>query len=304
MKTGVFALLLSVVLVGGVAVAILSGRGISADSARSEALMAEQATRVAALDATIDQLNDQVARLADRLKLLEEGSARRTAIGTSGRVSVASSEESGSEADAELAPLAEEPRLTLAQVLQPEQEKMLREYVAQVYLDARNQRREEEQKLAAEKQKEWEALGEGPYGEHNRRVNTLGKALGWNDLQKYRYHALLLGYLDRQKALANGLDMKDPESRKEMRRQSKLLGEEFDAVVLNTLTPEQAEIFGDLSPDQKGLGAGDMGGLVQTIRMDDGALIKTLQFNVEPGQAALKLEAVEHAPKEPGGKVQ
>jgi hypothetical protein len=130
--------------------------------------------------------------------------------------------------------------------LETEEAGDLRSFIHQVLKEEREERRQEEERRRIEEKRDWEELGQGPYGDFNLRVKCLTRVLGLDDRQKQRYFEILSHYSARLAEAARGLNKLDPESlRAHEERKKEVLGE-FESVVLQTLTPSQAQQYREL----------------------------------------------------------
>src|SRR5262245_27429089 len=123
----------------------------------------------------------------------------------------------------------------------------LRGVVYQLIQDEREERqleaKQEAQTRMAQRLKETEELYQGPYGDYNYRMNLLSKRLNFTDQQKQQYYTLLSTYSSRIEEMRNGLDRNNPEVYDAYREKKKQVQEEFERLVVQNLTPEQAKTF-------------------------------------------------------------
>jgi len=150
-------------------------------------------------------------------------------------------------------------------------EREFRDYVRQVYMEERNARKDREAAEAEAQRKEYEELGQGPYGKYNRRVNTLGKQLAMDDRQKQRYHDLLASYSSRLQEMRKAVDWRDKSAREGFRATENALQSEFDAHVAHLLSQQQAEDYSAMGPGEKSL-AGSEAGMVH-FKIAEGGVV-------------------------------
>jgi len=127
----------------------------------------------------------------------------------------------------------------------------LRNFVQQVIQEEREERRQEEQRKFKERQDELAALTNGPYGQFNFRVNTLGKRLGLSDPQKQRYHELLADYSARIEEIRKNLDRQDQVAYKSYQDRKRQMINEFDGLVIQSLTPLQSQEYQGMTSREK-----------------------------------------------------
>jgi len=140
----------------------------------------------------------------------------------------------------------------------------LRSFVHQVIQEERQEREWEEQHRARERQRELEELSRGPYGKFNLRVNTMGKRLNLNDFQKQRYFQFLSDYSARFEEASRTVNRQDPEAYQAYRERKKQMQEEFDGLVIQSLTPLQAQEYQELPSFEKS-GADAQRGMVSLV---------------------------------------
>ena len=119
----------------------------------------------------------------------------------------------------------------------------LRTFIEEVIRDEREERLRAEERRVEEEKAEWKDLGEGPYGKLNLRVNVLSRRLGLDDRQTHRYFEVLTDYSARLEEAGRGLDKLNPESLRTYEGRKKEIQVEFEAAVLEGLTPDQARQF-------------------------------------------------------------
>lgn len=127
----------------------------------------------------------------------------------------------------------------------------LRNFVQQVIQEEREERRREDQRKLAERQEELAALQKGPYGQFNYRMNTMGKRLDLNEVQKQRYHEFLADYSTRIEEIRKNLDRQDPVAYKSYQERKKQLISEFDGLVIQSLTPFQSQEYQEMTSHEK-----------------------------------------------------
>lgn len=199
--------------------------------------------------ARLDRLEERLERVVARLESLEatlgEVAASRPRPREPGErdADPVSAGEPGESATEDL----------VASVLGGADGERFRQLVYDLVRDEREERRREQRRLARERQEEWKLLQEGPYGKFNYKVNSLGKKLDMSDLQKQRYHQLLIAYEQVSKDLLKNVDWKSRESREGYQQQKKDLLAEFQRDVVGLLAPGQAEEFDALPDWEKGM---------------------------------------------------
>jgi hypothetical protein len=262
MKTLVSLVVLSLIVAG-------SGIGLYL---RRESQAA--ALRLQHQEALAEKLTQQLELLQERLEGVERATraapVAAVAPAAAGSTRGAGSEDEPEEETAEAAAAGEEASDDRAQAftrqllasLGRDGEQDFRDYVRKVYLDERDARREREAAEAEARRKEMEELSKGPYGNYNRRVNTLGKQLGMDDRQKQRYHDLLASYHSRHLEMRKAVDWKDQTARQRFRDDENALQGEFDAHVARLLDQQQAEEYASLDPGEKRVASADSGAVV------------------------------------------
>jgi hypothetical protein len=225
---------LTLALVLTVSLLALSGSGFFAWQAAQARPKAGQPPEVAALEA-------RLLEAVERLQTLEGDLQRlRTRVAAQPAPPAA---RSSAPAAAEGSPPAAPQKAPAAPVRDLE---ALRALVYQLIQDEREERQLEAQARAEEKQREIQELYQGPYGQFNWRVNRLAKRLELNDGQKQRYFDLLTAYSNRIEEMRTGLDRKNPEVYTAYRERKKQVQEEFEGLVIQSLTPPQAKSFQEL----------------------------------------------------------
>lgn len=127
----------------------------------------------------------------------------------------------------------------------------LREFVRQTIRQEREEHQEELRKQAEERRKEYAELRKGPYGNHNYKVNSIAKKLNLTNQQKEYYYELLTDYSDQIRASRKGIDWRNQESRTAFQEKNKQLTAQFNDAVIQGLTQEQREQYGELSEWEK-----------------------------------------------------
>ena len=276
----------------------------------------EPAAAGSPLDASVlARLDERMAtvetRLAELAKL--EAEVERLKREEPETPSIARPESSASDAGEESDPDAagEEPAAPsgkLEQLLEAQGMRQEMEgFVARVYEQSRDARRQREREEAEAREREIRELSEGPYGKFNYRVNSLAKKLELDARQKEYAFNLLTKYEERAREAKNQLLPADgSEAKGEMTEQrmkqymvlKQELGQQFDNDLLLGLRADQQEAYKDLSPDERGAG-----GNVRMIAVDGG--VKIFQAGaeaiVEPLQRVIeKIKGQE--PAAPAGK--
>jgi hypothetical protein len=229
-------------------------------------------------------LEERIATMEARLGALEELEERINLLAGAGSLPGAAPETAasdggappfdGKEPDApETGPGDEETRAAqaVAAKLRDEGgEESLRNYIARVIDERREERLAEQRRQAEERQREHKAMYEGPYGQHNFKVNSMAKKLDFSERQKQYYYAILLDYNNRIQATREQ-EQQDQENRQLYQEQRKELRKEFAAVITRALDPQQAEAFGQL-PEREQRPDG-FGGLMWNFTFGDGNAI-------------------------------
>lgn len=180
--------------------------------------------------------------------------------------------------------------------------KDLESFVAKVYADSRNARRQQERDEAEAKQKEMNELSEGPYGKHNFRVNSLAKKLELDERQKeFLFNLLTKGEERRrearreEKVSRDGVEATPEEMEQRMRQLASLeqqMRHEFDREFLMGLSREQQEAYKSLPEEEHGGASG-----MRVLSMDGGAFFtKTAEVMVAPPRLLEKVVPAGMAP--------
>jgi len=163
----------------------------------------------------------------------------------------------------------------------------LRGVVYQFIQEEREERQLEAKQEArarmAERLKETEQLFQGPYGDYNYRVNQLSQKLSLTDPQKQQYYQLLTTYSNRIEEMRNGLDRNNPEVYTAYRDRKKQVQDEFENLVIQSLTPPQAKEFQGLSFS------------IRSAAMEAATATKEREALAEASTAKLKLNEVRAA---------
>ena len=226
----------------------------------SIALLDSLETRLESIEARLDS----ITKLESKLTAIEDRLAARTK----------SSPQERSKTTVSTAPLharGEEPGPSAARLEEligdARLEQQLKDYVARVYYEEREARKENEKAAAEEKRRERAELSEGPYGKNNYKVNSMARKLGLSQAQKDTMNGLLTSYSERRSSLrkeimsAAKLEARNPgeggggfeaikASFKEVEAQTKALDEGFEREFAATLTPAQRDIYNEL-PDHE-----------------------------------------------------
>ncbi len=152
----------------------------------------------------------------------------------------------------------------IAAVLQDEAgEAALREFVADVIQNERDERDQRRREKFEARRREHRELAQGPYGKHNFRVNSVGKKLSLSTAQKDVYFDLLERYAKERQNLHHGEDGKsilssiqgDPAQMakhfEQVHQQEKALREQFDEEFAQSLTDDQYELYKNLPEHEK-----------------------------------------------------
>lgn len=119
--------------------------------------------------------------------------------------------------------------------------------------------------------RQWEQLRsanmenrDGPYGDFNVRVNTISKKLNLDDSQASYYHALLVDYEEQADALYEGMRFTGLSSvfdfdhfqilLEEVELEKQALDTTFDQEFVQLLKTEQARLYEQLPPEERGVG--------------------------------------------------
>lgn len=245
MKAFLGAAILAVTIVGAVI-----WRAVGVSSAQRDL----QSRLLADSGAALENLGARLKELEERLGALETQALQqpRAAVGLDDRAvtptaAASSGEPATSEAKTAKA-VASGPYIT---GMSEENLQELRALIADVYVQERSQRRQREKEAAEQAAREQAALSQGPYGDHNYRVNSLGKRLGLSDYQKSRYHDTLVAHRQRLKDAQVGLNLSDAASREAWKDRRRVFEDDFQSTVITLLSPEQAEAYADLGAEEK-----------------------------------------------------
>lgn len=180
--------------------------------------------------------------------------------------------------------------------------------VARSYERARNDRRKRESEEAQRQAEERKLLSQGPYGDHNYRINSLARKLDLTERQKGSLHQLLTGQEQRLKAALAQLGTPEPNaaSPEEMGRHlkqitttSQQIAGETEALFRNSLGVAQREAFDALDEGERGFTQDHFvkeGMVIEAAPAVLGAARAAFKF-VEAGQA-VQIE-IPQAPPEP-----
>jgi len=220
------AIVFAVVLTNPPATPVSSTRGVE------EALTS--------LDGRLGEVLERIDRLEGALAAFQEGlktAARDTAAPSpSGRSKAFPAAKAGAPSTA----------VASTGVVDPEEAGNLREFVHQVIQEDREEQRQAEERRRTEEKRLFEELGQGPYGDFNLRVNCVARVLGFDDRQRQRYFEILSHYSTRLEEAGKGLNKLDPESLRNYEERKKEVLGEFEAVVIQALTPAQAQQYREL----------------------------------------------------------
>ena len=254
MKYVVLSSVLSALLVAGAMFFVLDPMqsrvaDSGADTERLDSMESLLDTRLTALEERLGNIEDErdATRRASRRSRRPDGkraSSNLTSVGTSEKAA-----DGGDDVDDQEA-LEEEALAVARRIEQIDGEDGLRNYIAQVYRETRQQRKDDERREAQERQREIEEMHQGPYGEHNYRVNSMAKRLDLNDAQANRYHALIIDYSERIQQQRK-MEAEDPDQREVYRENRRLLRQEFADTFAADLNDEQAELFAALGDHER-----------------------------------------------------
>jgi len=122
----------------------------------------------------------------------------------------------------------------------------LRSFVKQAIQEELEEGRRAAERRAQEMKNQIEELGQGPYGRFNVRVNFIQRRLALNEFQKQRFYALLTEYSARLEEIRQGLNKEDKAALEAYREGRKQMEDEFDGLVIQILTPPQAQDYQEL----------------------------------------------------------
>ncbi len=134
---------------------------------------------------------------------------------------------------------------SVARELNSEEGEALHDYIVQVMEEVRDEQIAAQRRRAEERNREFMALHEGPYGNHNFRVNSMAKRLDFSDDQRELYYVNLVEYTNLIQQ-SREQESQDKENRQRYRDQRKVLRTEFAQVIAASLPLEQAEVFTSL----------------------------------------------------------
>jgi hypothetical protein len=248
MKSLVIAALVAAVLVGGVLVSVRMQGGPS--DTLDAALANSREDRIAELEerlATVDGLREEVQTLSNLVSRLtmrerEVARARASAPSDAGDVRTASLEEAGMD-DALIA-------AATAKLETPSGQEKFYDAVRAGVQRYQQEERQGRQRLKGEVETQIRELGQGPYGRYNLKVNSMAKWLELNDYQRDVYHNQVTHY-DPLIQKVRAREKEDPQNSERYQQERRDLRQEFSAIFVNTLQPDQAEIFDDMSDYEK-----------------------------------------------------
>lgn len=122
----------------------------------------------------------------------------------------------------------------------------MRDYVFALIEEERALRRDESEQRRTDRQEKVESLKEGPYGNLNLKINSMGAVLNLDESQKDNYHKLHELYKEKAGKLREGIDWRDREARQNTMAQYKEIQQEFSSEVENLLTADQLETYKEL----------------------------------------------------------
>ncbi|MBI4584525.1 MAG: hypothetical protein HY717_10955 [Planctomycetes bacterium] len=190
---------------------------------------------------------DQLAQLGERLGRLEAATAGLESALKSKGAGANAQETAGISPDlassTEEGILAAEEKELLPAVFKSQEAGGLRDFVKDVIRQEREEYRRQEKRRDGERQKMIEELSKGPFGKLNLRVNLMANTLDLSEFQKQRYYEILSDYSARYGEIRKGINKEDPEAFKIYSERKRQFEEEFDGVVLQTLTPPQAQNY-------------------------------------------------------------
>jgi len=210
----------------------------------------------------MDDLSREVARLSGRIDALERTAADGGPFtATAPEVPAGGAEDpDGTATPTDPAPASPEPtaaaaRKDLASADLAKADR-LKDFVAQVIRQERDDRQRRQQAEARQRMEEWKSLNEGPYGKNNYRVNSLARKLGLSEAQKQYYHAAIQEQEPRLKELQKDVKWSDAESRESYRRSIDQLQQHFDGLVKNILSQEQRQQYEGMPAHERSLESG------------------------------------------------
>ena len=176
----------------------------------------------------------------------------------------------------------------------PEREDVLRTFVRDVIEEERVERQAAERRRAEERAREIAALHEGPYGEHNFKVNSMAERLGLSDSQAQHYYSNLVTY-NALIAEARQLERTDPDNREVYRSRRSDLRREFSNVVENVMTLEQSELYAQLPEFEQRPDGRPAHVTLFSTTSTGGAAPGEFEFRVLPSVQGVALDRVEKA---------
>jgi hypothetical protein len=237
----------SVSLLAAAAISVVSGVAFFAGAARRAERPADPPSSEAmarleeALEARAGAIMERLDRLEAAVDALVRGS-RAAREGEPLRRGVP-----GAEEDAPLAggpaPFHGEKERPSSSALEEKEAGALRDVVRQVIQEERQERRREDEGRTEEQKMLLQDLSQGPYGKFNLRVNHLARLLNLSERQQQTYHALLADAAERLQEARRDLDKTNPESLRLYQERKKQIPEEFDGMVIRSLSPPQAQAY-------------------------------------------------------------
>ncbi len=286
----VAALVLTAVLfVAGVSLVSLTRRGgpPADESLRtSEISLGEE---LAVLTRRLDEALDRIERLEASRETARSDRAASLARPEDATGDPSTSEEAPAAADKASAGVRRD--LLAALAGEGEEALQFREIVSQAIDHDRARRREEQVRRMEDRKREIEELNQGPYEKYNFRVNTIGKKLNLSETQKARYYELLADYGGRIDEMRRTVNRQDPEAYKAYRERRKQTEEEFDGLVIQSLTYPQAEAYKELPPFERTPGS-------------EATVVKTAPVLMEGGDAIGGFEQIFYSKDAAGERVE
>ncbi len=299
--------LAALLFAGGLSFLLLSRReGAGADDGVRNAQLALE-EELATVNHRLEEVLDRIERIEASRARAPRGSAVAVAEGDEAAEGELRSE--GGVEGAKNASAGARMDLLAALAGEGEEAQQFRDIVSQAIDHDRTRRSEEQQRRMEDRRREIEEMNQGPFGNFNFRVNSIGKKLNLTDGQKLRYHELLADYSGRIEEMRRTVNREDPEAYKAYRERKKLTQDEFEGLVIQSLTYPQAEAYKGLPSFEKAPGAeatasfiktepvmtdgGDViGGFEQVMFSGDGAGAGILEFKLGRDAAALPLPPV------------
>ena len=211
-----------------------------------------EGTALAEAQAASAALEEKLSRAMERLDSMETALSRLEGQLRARDTSTAESEEPPEEDTAaeEGQPSGKKGKL-LASALKSGEAQVVKGLIQEVLQEERQERLREQKARMAERQREIEELSQGPYGQFNYRVNNIARKIGLSEAQQQRYYALLSDYSARIEEIRQGLDREDPVAYKSYRERKQQITDEFDKLVIQSLTPPQAQDYQGLSSSDR-----------------------------------------------------